>query len=250
MNYAPPLQPPVYQGSPNDYLGFIQNLTKQYQKNTWALNQLNFAFSPGQILGLLGPNGCGKTTLFRILAGVDQVYSGEVRIAGLPPGIETKANVSYLPDQPGIGNGTRFSQAIEFNQDFYADFDRNHALELAKSFQIPLDQKYGQLSKGFKERFQIALTMARHCPLYILDEPLSGVDPAARLHILNVLLSSFDERSTMLISTHLVHDIEPVISHVAFMHQGQIRAHREAEDLRSEQGKSLNQIFQEVYYAG
>ena len=214
---------------------------------TTALDGLDMTLAPGQIVGLLGENGCGKTTLLKILAGVLAGYSGDVRIAGHAPGSESKALVSYLPDTSFLPDAARVSYCLELYTDFFADFQPEKARDLIGFFGLSESARLKQMSKGMREKVQIALAMSRDARVFLLDEPISGVDPAARQVILDGIVRNFSEDSLLLITTHLVHDLEPILDAAVMMRHGRVLLSGDADDLRGSRGASLDQIFRETY---
>ena len=214
---------------------------------TQALAGVDLELGPGQLVGLLGPNGCGKTTLLKILAGVLSGYTGEATIAGNAPGTESKALVSFLPDASALPNGATATSCIRMFGDFFTDFDEAKAQELISFFGLDASMQLRQMSKGMREKVQIALALSRRARVYLLDEPISGVDPAARQTILDGILRGFDDDALMLISTHLVHDLEPALDAAVFMDQGQVVLSGSADDLREEHAAGLDQIFRGMF---
>ncbi|MEB8324587.1 ABC transporter ATP-binding protein [Dietzia kunjamensis] len=214
---------------------------------TTALDGLDMTLAPGQIVGLLGENGCGKTTLLKILAGVLAGYSGDVRIAGHTPGPESKALVSYLPDTSFLPDAARVSYCLELYTDFFADFQPEKARDLIGFFGLSESARLKQMSKGMREKVQIALAMSRDARVFLLDEPISGVDPAARQVILDGIVRNLSEDSLLLITTHLVHDLEPILDAAVMMRHGRVLLSGDADDLRGSRGASLDQIFRETY---
>ncbi|MGO1439536.1 MAG: ABC transporter ATP-binding protein [Brevibacterium yomogidense] len=212
-----------------------------------ALGGVDLDLGPGRIVGLLGPNGCGKTTLLKILAGVLTGYTGEATIAGHAPGPESKALVSYLPDASALPNGARASECIAMYRDFFADFDEDRAHELVGFFGLDESMRLKQMSKGMREKVQIALALSRRARIYLLDEPISGVDPAARQTILDGILRGFDDDALMLISTHLVHDLEQALDEAVFMNRGRVVLAGSADELREEHSAGLDQIFRGMF---
>ena len=224
----------------------ITGCTKKYGSLP-ALNGLSLSLPPGQIVGLLGENGCGKTTLLKILAGVLAGYSGDVRIAGHVPGPESKALVSYLPDTSFLPDAARVSYCLELYTDFFADFQPEKARDLIGFFGLSESARLKQMSKGMREKVQIALAMSRDARVFLLDEPISGVDPAARQVILDGIVRNLSEDSLLLITTHLVHDLEPILDAAVMMRHGRVLLSGDADDLRGSRGASLDQIFRETY---
>lgn len=224
----------------------IRNLTKRYGRTT-AVDSLELDLTAGRVVGLLGENGCGKTTLLKILAGAEQDYTGEISILGNAPGPATKAVTAFLPDAEFLPRGMRVSYCLDAYADFFADFNRERAGAMLTTFKLSPDMRLKDMSKGMREKVQVALTMSRDARLFLLDEPISGVDPAAREEILDGILQHIAEDSVLLITTHLIHDLEPILDTVAFMRQGKIILTGDADDLRAQYGSSLDQIFREVY---
>ena len=223
-----------------------EHLCKQYGA-TRALRDVSIGLPRGRIIGLLGPNGSGQTTLLKLLAGLLVPTSGSVRVAGLPVGRETKALVSFLPERTYLSPGMRVTECLDYFCDFYADFDRARAEQMLASLQVPLDARMRTLSKGTREKVQLVLVMARRAALYLLDEPIGGVDPAARDFILSTIVSNFHEDATVLISTHLIYDVEKVLDEVVFLQNGQIVLYNSVDNVRQEQGKSIDELFREVF---
>ena len=215
--------------------------------NKKALNGVNLEISCGKIMGLLGPNGSGKTTFLKIVAGILHPSSGEILIYGERPGVYTKSIVSYLPDNDYLLNWMRIKDAVAYFKDFYSDFDEKRAKELLEFMQLDENSKVLNLSKGMKEKLKLTLVLSRKAKLYILDEPLGGVDPVAREKILDAIIASFNENSSMIITTHLVNDIERVFDDVAFISDGEIVLQGNAEELRSSKKKSIDEIYREVF---
>jgi len=201
----------------------------------------------GRIIGLLGPNGSGKTTLIKIINGLLVPTDGTVLIDGKKPGTDTKKIVSYLPERTYLADWMRISDAIEFFQDFYSDFDQKRANDMLKRLNLNPDSKIKSLSKGTKEKVQLILVMSRNADLYCLDEPIGGVDPAARDYILNTIISNYNENATVLISTHLIADIEKVLDEVIFIKDGCVTLHSLVDDIRQKEGKSIDLLFREVF---
>lgn len=215
--------------------------------STTALDALDLQLAPGQIVGLLGENGCGKTTLLKILAGVLSGYSGTVRIDGHAPGPESKAIVSFLPDTSFLPDSARVSYCLRLYADFFADFQTEKARDLIGFFGLSESARLKEMSKGMREKVQIALAMSRDARVFLLDEPISGVDPAARQLILDGIVRNLSEESLLLISTHLVHDLEPILDAAVMMRHGRVLLQGHADDLRGQHAASLDQIFKETY---
>jgi ABC-2 type transport system ATP-binding protein len=221
-------------------------LTKRYGSAT-ALNEVNLQIPRGKIIGLLGPNGSGKTTFLKLMAGLLTPTYGKMEICGKPVGPETKALVSYLPDRTYLENRQKVRQQLDYFQDFYADFDRDRAEALLRDLGISLDSRFGELSKGTREKVQLILVMSRRAKLYLLDEPIGGVDPATRDYILNTIVSNFDPDATVVISTHLISDVENILDGYVFLHNGKIVRQGEVSQTREETGKTLDELFREVF---
>ncbi len=223
-----------------------KNLTKRYGNFT-ALDQINISLEGGHIVGLLGPNGSGKTTLIKIINGLLTPTSGEATVHGKPIGVESKKVISYLPDHTYLNKNMRIRDIIDYFEDFYSDFDTKRAYDMLAKLSINPTDKLKTMSKGTKEKVQLILVMSRHADLYVLDEPIAGVDPAARDYILNTILSNYDENATILISTHLIADIENILDQVIFIHNGHIRLSSTVEEIREQNGKSVDALFREVF---
>lgn len=226
-----------------------QGLCKGYEgrQGRQVLQDLQLIIPAGKIVGLLGPNGCGKTTLMKILAGLIGDYTGKVLIDGREPGVYTKSILSYLPEKTYLSDWMRVSQAMDLFGDFYSDFDRSKAEELLARFQLRPDMKLKSMSKGMQEKVQLILVMCRAARLYILDEPLSGVDPAARSVILDTIIRNYNENATILLSTHLIYDVEQIFDQIIMLGYGRIILAGDADELRQQSGKSIDQLFREVY---
>lgn len=223
------------------------NLTKRYGDFV-ALRSLQFSVpDKGGIIGLLGPNGSGKTTLIKLLTGLLTPTDGRATIAGYPIGVETKAIVSYLSDAHALNNGYTVLQQLDYFADFFDDFDKEKALRMVKELAIDETRKVKVLSKGTKEKLALILTLSRNARLYILDEPIAGVDPAARDYILQTILSHKNENSTILMSTHLISEIEQYFDYVLFLKEGEVVLHGNAEEIRHREGKSIDALFREVF---
>lgn len=224
----------------------IQGLHKTYGKKT-ALNDINLSIEPGHIIGLLGPNGSGKTTLIKIICGLLQPTSGSVLVDGNPVGPKSKAIVSYLPDRTYLDESMTVGSAIDMFKYFYDDFDEKRAEEMLSSLNIDPKNKIKTLSKGTKEKVQLILVMSRRAKLYILDEPIAGVDPAARDYILRTIISNFEPSASLIIATHLISDVEPVLDEAIFLQNGSIKLFKSIDDIRAENAKSVDALFREVY---
>ena len=221
-------------------------LTMRYT-NKLALDKLTLDLPQGKIVGLLGPNGSGKTTFIKLAAGLLTPTEGTITICGQSIGPATKAIVSYLPDRPYFSRQMTVAQQLDFFQDFYADFDRSRAETMLEALGIRSDAKFRTLSKGTQEKVQLVLVMSRRAKLYLLDEPIGGVDPAARDYILNTIISNYDPSATILISTHLISDVERVLDEFIFLYQGNVVRSGNADETREETGKSLDELFREVF---
>ena len=225
----------------------IKGLTKSYDKRKNALDHLDLTIPSGRIIGLLGPNGSGKTTLIKLLAGLLMPNVGEILICGKEPGTETKAVVSYLPERTYFRSSMRVKELIEYFQDFYADFRPERARELLGNLKIDENASLKTLSKGTKEKVQLIMVMSREARLYLLDEPIAGVDPAARDYILRTIISNYNEDATVILSTHLISDIEQILDEVIFIKAGRILLQDSVENIREQQGKSVDAYFREVF---
>ncbi len=223
----------------------VKNLSKAYGSHQ-VLSNVSFDFEGGQIIGLLGPNGSGKTSLIKILTGLIHDYEGDVRIDGDKPGVVTKAKVAYLPERTYLADWMRSIDAINFMADFYKDFDREKAVRMLETFQLPLKQKIKTMSKGMQEKLQLLLVLSRNAKLYVLDEPLGGVDPAARAFILDTIMKNHPEGSTILISTHLIYDVEKIFNSVLMIGRGQVLVKGKVDEITAD-GKTIEDLFKEVF---
>ena len=224
----------------------INNLTKNFGDLT-ALDDVTVSLEKGQIVGLLGPNGSGKTTLIKILNGLLQPTSGSVTINGSAPGVDTKKVVAYLPDRNALPDYMTASQLMDIYEDFFEDFDRLKAEAMVDDLGIDRKQTMKKMSKGTKEKLQLCLVMARQAEVYLLDEPIGGVDPATRDYILRTIISNYNEDAVVLISTHLIADVETVLDDVVFLKEGRIVLHKAADEIREEKGESVDKLFREVF---
>ena len=224
----------------------ITDLTKRFGNMT-ALENIDLEVEKGQIVGLLGPNGSGKTTLIKIMTGLLQPTSGNITINGKEPGIETKKIVAYLLDRNALPDHMTTKQLINLYEDFFEDFDRENAERMATDLGLDFDQEMKKMSKGTKEKLQLILVMARRSEVYLLDEPIGGVDPATRDYILRTIISNYNEEAIVLISTHLIADIEQVLDDVIFIKEGKIVLHKSAEEIREENADSVDGLFREVF---
>ena len=222
------------------------NLTKKYGRKV-ALDNISLSINSGKITGLLGPNGSGKTTLIKIASGILSASEGEVMAGGNRIGVESKKIVSYLPERPYFSPGMKVSETIKFFKDFYSDFSEDAAAEMLKSLEIKMDARIRTLSKGNREKVQLVLVMSRKAKLYLLDEPMGGVDPAARDFILKTILMNYNEEAGVIISTHLISDVEKVLDDVIFIRNGKMILHESVDQIRSEKGKSVDALFREVF---
>ncbi len=225
----------------------IHNLKKTYDKRKEALHDLTLTLPRGRIVGLLGPNGSGKTTLIKLLNGLLVPDGGEILIDGEKPGPSTKAKVSYLPERTYLRNGATIRELLSYFQDFYEDFRTDRAKEMLAALRIEENARIRALSKGTREKVQLILVMSRDASLYILDEPIAGVDPAARDYILRTIITNYNENATVLISTHLITDIENILDEVVFMKEGRLLLQTSVEEIREEKGKSVDAYFREVF---
>jgi len=223
-----------------------RSLTKKFGSVT-ALNNINLKLERGKIVGLLGPNGSGKTTLIKLINGLLVPTSGTLYVAGMAPGVESKKIVSYLPERTYLPDWLKVSQAIEFFRDFYEDFDPNKAYDMLRRLNLDPDRRLKTLSKGTKEKIQLILVMSRNADLYCLDEPIGGVDPAARDYILNTIISNYNDNATIIISTHLISDIENILDEAIFIKDGNLYLHSSVDDIREKEGKSIDSLFREVF---
>lgn len=224
----------------------IKDLSKSYF-NKKALNNVNFNIEKGKVVGILGPNGSGKTTLIKILVGLLRQSKGEVKIDGQDIGIYTKSIVSYLPDRNFLYKWMKIKDAKEFYQDFYKDFNEKTFDDLLDFMKLDKDMKIESLSKGMHEKLNLSLVLAREAKLYVLDEPIAGVDPVARDQILDAIINNYRQESSMLITTHLVRDMENLFDELIFLKEGEIVLEGNAEALREEKGKQVDDIYKEIF---
>ncbi|MGL4106730.1 ABC transporter ATP-binding protein [Clostridium sp. LP20] len=222
------------------------NLVKSYGGKK-ALKGINLNIKRGRIVGLLGPNGSGKSTLIKLANGLLTPTSGEILIDGKAPGVETKKIVSYLPERTYLNDWMKVSDLINFFSDFYSDFKADRAYDMLEKLDISANDRLKTLSKGTKEKVQLILVMSREADLYLLDEPIAGVDPAARDYILNTIITNYNENATVIISTHLISDIEKVLDDVVFISYGEIYLSKSVDEIREENGKSVDALFREVF---
>lgn len=228
------------------YVLECKNLTKNFGTKA-ALSDVSLSIGRGKIIGLLGPNGSGKTTLIKTANGLLTPTDGEILIDGLKPGYETKAKISYLPDRNYLNDKMKVFELVKMFEDFYADFDVSKAYKMIESLGINPNDRLKTLSKGNKEKVQLILVMSRNAELYLLDEPIGGVDPATRDYILDSIISNYSENGTVVISTHLIADIEKVLDEVVFIKDGNVILHESVDDLRGRTGKSVDEVFREVF---
>ncbi len=224
----------------------FKNITKKYDNKT-ALDDITLSIPRGSIVGLLGPNGSGKTTMLKLATGLLQPTKGEVFACGLKPGAESKDLVAYQSDKVYLNDWMNVKDLMNMLDDFYTNFNRDKALDMLKSLNINPNNKLKEMSKGTKEKVQLITTMCRDVQLYLLDEPIGGVDPAARDYILNTIISNYQENATVIISTHLIADVEPVLNHILFLKEGHIVRQGDVDDIREETGKSIDALFREEF---
>ena len=223
-----------------------KDLTKYYDR-TLGLDHLSLQLEPGRIVGLLGPNGSGKTTLLKIANGLLTPSSGQLLIDGKAPGPDTRRLVSYLPERTYFADWMTALQLLAFFGDFYDDFDRGAAVQMMQRLGIQPKQQIKQMSKGTREKVQLILVMSRKAKLYLLDEPIGGVDPATRDFILNTIISNYNPEAAVVISTHLIADVENILDDVAFLNRGHLLLQSSADELRAREGKSVDAVFREVF---
>lgn len=224
----------------------INDVSKIYG-NEIALNHVDLKIEPGKIIGLLGPNGSGKTTLIKLINGLIPLTSGEIKVDNRPVGIESKKIISYLPERTYLDPNMSVIECMNFFKDFYEDFDLDRAYELVSKLDINLNKKLSTLSKGTKEKVQLILVMSRRAKVYILDEPIAGVDPAARDYIKDIIMNNFNEGSTLIICTHLISDIEKILDEVVFLKKGRVMLQDTADSVRAKYSGSIDQAFREVF---
>ena len=223
-----------------------KDLKKSY-KNNVALNSINLSINKNKIIGLLGPNGSGKTTFIKLAVGLLKPTSGEILIDGLPIGVETKKIISYLPDRDYLDKNQSIDSLIQLFLDFYPDFDENVARGMLKDLKIDKNAKFKALSKGNREKVQLILAMSRKAKLYLLDEPIAGVDPVTRDYILNTIIKNYNKEATLIISTHLINDVEKILDEVIFVNDGDILLHDSIENVKKEHNVSIDEYFREVF---
>lgn len=222
------------------------SLTKSYNGKL-ALNNVNLKLEQGRIIGLLGPNGSGKTTFIKLCAGLLTPTSGDITIAGEPVGPETKAKVAYLPERTYLSKWTKVSVILDFFEDMYDNFDKEMAYKMLADLSIDPSDKLKTMSKGTREKVQLVLVMSRKADIYLLDEPMGGVDPAARDYILNTIMSNYNPEGSILISTHLIYDVENILNDVVMIKQGNVVCYDSVENIRNTYNKSVDQVFREVF---
>ncbi len=222
------------------------NVTKRYGSKT-ALDQVSFQITKGKIIGLLGPNGSGKSTIIKLMNGLIVPTSGEVLVHGEKPGIESKKVIAYLPERTYLNFDMTVKELITYFHDFYQDFDEELAYQLLGKLKIEAKDKLKTMSKGTKEKVQLILVMSRKADLYVLDEPIGGVDPAGRDYILDTILKNFNKEGSILISTHLIADVERILDEVIFINQGKIVLQKSTDEIRNQEGKSIDELFREEF---
>ena len=224
----------------------IKNLNKKYD-DKYVLKDINLKLSGGKIIGLLGKNGAGKTTLIKLINDLLTPTSGEILVKGNKIGVETKKAISYLPERTYLNKQMKVKEVLSYFEDFYDNFDAQKARKLLKDLDLDESQSLSKMSKGMQEKVQLVLVMSRNADLYILDEPLGGVDPATRDYILDTILSNFNENASVIISTHLISDIERVLDEVVFIDKGKIALHSDTDELRKNENASIDEIFRRMF---
>ena len=224
----------------------IKGLSKTFD-NKEVLKDVDLTISSGKVVGLLGKNGAGKSTLIKLINDLLTPTKGKIFVKGNEIGVETKKIISYLPERTYLNKQMKVSEVIDYFEDFYDDFDSKKARKLIKDLDLEIDSKLSKMSKGMQEKVQLVLVMSRKADLYILDEPLGGVDPATREYILDTILSNFNENASVIISTHLISDIERILDEVIFINKGEIVLHEEADKLRNKEKASLDEIFRRMF---
>ena len=224
----------------------LKGITKRYGA-VQALDRVDLRIEPGRIIGLLGPNGSGKTTLIKLANGLLTPTEGRILINGMEPGPETKAIVSYLPERTYLSNWMSVRQILDFFSDFYQDFDRERALSMLNHLGIEEKQRIRQMSKGTREKVQLILVMSRRAKLYLLDEPIGGVDPATRDYIIRTILTNYNEQASVVISTHLIADVENILDDVIFINRGRVVLQSSVDHIREEKNCSVDELFREVF---
>lgn len=226
----------------------LHHVTKKYKKHV-AIDDVTLSLPAGKIIGLLGPNGSGKTTLIKLMNGLLHPTTGDIVIDGYRPSVETKKIVSYLPDTSYLRENMKIKDALTLFEDFYNDFSREKAEHLLEDLDLNPDEQLKNLSKGNKEKVQLILVMSRQAKLYIIDEPIGGVDPAAREYILRTIINNYCEDASVVISTHLIAEIEPILDEIVFLKEGKVILQGNTDDIREEYGKSIDSLFREKYKA-
>lgn len=226
----------------------LHHVTKKYKKHV-VIDDVTLSLPAGKIIGLLGPNGSGKTTLIKLMNGLLHPTTGDIVIDGYRPSVETKKIVSYLPDTSYLRENMKIKDALTLFEDFYNDFSREKAEHLLEDLDLNPDEQLKNLSKGNKEKVQLILVMSRQAKLYILDEPIGGVDPAAREYILRTIINNYCEDASVVISTHLIAEIEPILDEIVFLKEGKVILQGNTDDIREEYGKSIDSLFREKYKA-
>lgn len=224
----------------------FKEVTKRYGSKT-ALNKVSFQIPKGKIIGLLGPNGSGKSTIIKLMNGLIVPTSGDVLIHGAKPGIESKKVISYLPERTYLNFDMKVNELIQYFKDFYEDFEEKTAYSLLEKLDIEPNDKLKTMSKGTKEKVQLILVMSRKADLYVLDEPIGGVDPAGRDYILDTILNHFNHDGSILISTHLIADVERILDEVIFINKGNIVLQKSTDEIRNQSGKSIDEVFREEF---
>ena len=224
----------------------IKNLNKKYD-DKYVLKDINLKLSSGKIIGLLGKNGAGKTTLIKLINDLLTPTSGEILVKGNKIGVETKKAISYLPERTYLNKQMKVKEVLSYFEDFYDNFDAQKARKLLKDLDLDESQSLSKMSKGMQEKVQLVLVMSRNADLYILDEPLGGVDPATRDYILDTILSNFNENASVIISTHLISDIERILDEVVFIDKGKIALHSDTDELRKNENASIDEIFRRMF---
>ena len=224
----------------------VENVTKKYS-STIALDNINLNIGKGKIIGLLGSNGSGKTTLLKLIAGILRCNSGKITVMGKDIGVETKEIVSFMSDKHYFGKWMKISDTIDFYKDFYKDFDEKKALKMLEFMNLNVEQRVSALSKGMAEKLQLTLVLSRKAKLYLLDEPIGGVDPVGRDKILDAIINFYDEDSTIIFSTHLIRDVERIFDEVIFIKEGRVILYDNVEDIRIKENISIHDKFKEVY---
>lgn len=223
-----------------------ENLRKSFGK-VEALKGINLTITRGKIVGLLGPNGSGKTTLIKLINGLLKAGDGTILIDGMAPGVETKAKVSYLPDSSYLNSWMTVEQIVDMFVDFYPDFREELAYKMLSNLDIDKNRKLKTLSKGNKEKVCLILVMSRNAEFYVLDEPIAGVDPATRDYIISTIINNYNPDASVLMSTHLISDIEQILDQVIFIDKGEIKLHKSVDEIREEEGMSVDELFREVF---